>query len=310
MHDPAHRSASTAHPHAGEENYAPPCGKLLMSGSSPLTRGKQSGITQILDNTGSIPDHAGKTHPRCNSSNPARAHPRSRGENGLHSIPIVRALGSSPRGRGKLRTSPRVHAGGGLIPVRAGKTGRRLELLQPSRAHPRSRGENVIPIASQIGQAGSSPRGRGKRRTTDASFRRSGLIPARAGKTRASGGQVPPWGAHPRAGGENSKTIKLNIFELGSSPRGRGKLAREALQRVFDGLIPARAGKTFSRRVVLCLTWAHPRAGGENPAPRLTRATSPDSSPRGRGKHVLAGFGCADAGLIPARAGKTCFLRS
>ena len=249
--------------HAGKTDLLGSVRKYL-PGSSPLTRGKQSGITQILDNTGSIPDHAGKTHPRCNSSNPARAHPRSRGENGLHSIPIVRALGSSPRGRGKLRTSPRVHAGGGLIPAHAGKTHPRCNSSNPARAHPRSRGENGLHSIPIVRALGSSPRGRGKLRTSPRVHAGGGLIPARAGKTASPGTTCGLTWAYPRSRGENRRSGQEARFETGSSPRGRGKRGCDSGGRGHRGLIPTRAGKTPGWRPARGRRWAHPHAGGEN----------------------------------------------
>ena len=50
-----------AHPRSRGENELGELNQRNARGSSPLTRGKQSGVTQILDNTGLIPAHAGKT---------------------------------------------------------------------------------------------------------------------------------------------------------------------------------------------------------------------------------------------------------
>ena len=122
LHDPAHRSASTAHPHAGEENYAPPCGKLLMSGSSPLTRGKHSIPGPRAGVKGLIPAHAGKTD----------------------LLGSVRKYlpGSSPLTRGKRSALDSDRACVGLIPARAGKTFSRPSRRVRGRAHPRAGGEN------------------------------------------------------------------------------------------------------------------------------------------------------------------------
>ena len=53
----------------------------------------------------------------------------------------------------------------------------------------------------------------------------------------------------------------------------------------MDGLIPARAGKTFRVPRSRYDPEAHPRACGENPARRPPRSTWAGSSPRVRGKH-------------------------
>ena len=112
-------------------------------------------------------------------------------------------------------------------------------------AHPRVGGENALLICRLKSATGSSPRGRGKLQDFAARRQATGLIPAWAGKTVKSENSAGGSAAHPRVGGENTKTIKLNIFELGSSPRGRGKRFGCTSVAVGSGLIPAWAGKTY-----------------------------------------------------------------
>ena len=106
-------------------------------------------------------------------------------------------------------------------------------------------------------------------------------------------------------GGENTKTIKLNIFELGSSPRGRGKRFGCTSVAVGSGLIPAWAGKTGVASSVSAGLAAHPRVGGENHGNSVTRVRRPGSSPRGRGKLNTLPQEASPGRLIPAWAGKT-----
>ena len=72
----------------------------------------------------------------------ARAHPRSRGENGIAIEDAVRQPGSSPLTRGKPRNLVGLHPGERLIPAHAGKTPLTVEITLEMTAHPRSRGEN------------------------------------------------------------------------------------------------------------------------------------------------------------------------
>ena len=70
-----------AHPRSRGENVAEIGGEVDGPGSSPLTRGKPR-IARIAGlPRGLIPAHAGKTFVSTSSACPARAHPRSRGEN-------------------------------------------------------------------------------------------------------------------------------------------------------------------------------------------------------------------------------------
>ena len=152
---------------------------------------------------------------------------------------------------------------------------------------------------------GSSPRGRGKRPPTGLGRSYRWLIPARAGKTCGEASAAGSDWAHPRAGGENFRAASNTRCAFGSSPRGRGKHATARLQVAREGLIPARAGKTYPRTTRRSGPRAHPRAGGENWVGTLGRSGGDGSSPRGRGKQS-AEIPCDYAArLIPARAGKT-----
>ena len=71
----------------------------------------------------------------------------------------------------------------------------------------------------------------------------------------------------------------------GSSPRGRGKRGAEARPPGGHRLIPAWAGKTWTRCEICTSAWAHPRVGGENHPRGPPDQRRGGSSPRGRGKH-------------------------
>ena len=112
---------------------------------------------------GLIPAHAGKTGLRNTSRAMYRAHPRSRGENVTVSEGWEKLEGSSPLTRGKPEPGPVSASATGLIPAHAGKTTRKAQRRRSDRAHPRSRGENIV--------------------VSWPYFRGTWLIPAHAGKT-------------------------------------------------------------------------------------------------------------------------------
>ena len=233
-------------------------------GSSPLTRGKRHPGPQDLRRPGLIPAHAGKT-PRDKSLIALlAAHPRSRGENSTWKRREVTCVGSSPLTRGKL---VRVVAGAGearLIPAHAGKTPRARSPHRRTKAHPRSRGENVEPTFSRAPLRGSSPLTRGKHLQLPELRRRARLIPAHAGKTNSGVGAGNHAWAHPRSRGENRSQRDHIGHLVGSSPLTRGKLA-SPLDAVDAGrLIPAHAGKTVEMPVKGKPDAAHPRSRGEN----------------------------------------------
>ena len=158
--------------------------------------------------------------------------------------------------------------------------------------------------------AGSSPRGRGKLSVDPELGDRVGLIPAWAGKTEVAKCHGLKIQAHPRVGGENETSPDAQHRAGGSSPRGRGKLARTKRRCGRERLIPAWAGKTREFTDSPGVWGAHPRVGGENRNYPNYRPRSLGSSPRGRGKRRRLNGCPANRGLIPAWAGKTVGRRA
>ena len=90
-----------AHPRSRGENVRRDERGGIVSGSSPLTRGKRGFVDEGSRLRGLIPAHAGKTgdcraYPACST-----AHPRSRGENASLDAHSSEPTGSSPLTRGK-----------------------------------------------------------------------------------------------------------------------------------------------------------------------------------------------------------------
>ena len=176
---------------------------MLITGSSPLTRGKPGPRCAHTDHEGLIPAHAGKTHRGMCRRRAKTAHPRSRGENCKSLTRATPEGGSSPLTRGKHAGLRGLRGHRGLIPAHAGKTGRRRHHLLRRPAHPRSRGENRKPATCVPVGGGSSPLTRGKRQRVDITQPRVRLIPAHAGKTVLRDFGAVAWAAHPRSRGEN-----------------------------------------------------------------------------------------------------------
>ena len=172
-------------------------------------------------------------------------------------------------------------------------------------AHPRSRGENAIPLKASVSGPGSSPLTRGKRVEAGHEGEPFRLIPAHAGKTRDSSLGMRRCRAHPRSRGENRPPRGGQKTRRGSSPLTRGKPppCRFAFDR--GRLIPAHAGKTFLGVVRGPVGGAHPRSRGENSRAFLAFRLPSGSSPLTRGKHYQTPAQAKGLGLIPAHAGKT-----
>ena len=174
-----------------------------------------------------------------------------------------------------------------------------------SAAHPRSRGENVLPAHNGHAARGSSPLTRGKHRRHLPCLPPSRLIPAHAGKTLTPGSCPSDTSAHPRSRGENAACPKPRAEEGGSSPLTRGKQLVGRDVRPVVRLIPAHAGKTRIPVMVRRLPWAHPRSRGENPDAMMGTIAWIASSPLTRGKPQGPRGDRRGHRLIPAHAGKT-----
>ena len=212
------------------------------------------------------------------------AHPRSRGENRETGRIRVRSLGSSPLTRGKHLVTAPEESWKRLIPAHAGKTPPAKRAGAASRAHPRSRGENLFSPFSLATRAGSSPLTRGKRNQQGCPRARRRLIPAHAGKTTLNGAFCYAPQAHPRSRGENGVSPPVRSSPIGSSPLTRGKPQQAALAVHALRLIPAHAGKTSSPTAHATRSTAHPRSRGENDDCRDVCAFELGSSPLTRGK--------------------------
>ena len=152
----------------------------------------------------------------------------------------------------------------GLIPAHAGKTRSGGGRPPDARAHPRSRGENRSRRERRPATTGSSPLTRGKPRGVAVFDNSEGLIPAHAGKTSYTLSRTALGRAHPRSRGENAWKAVLQGIADGSSPLTRGKHAKPQARPARQGLIPAHAGKTPSKRTAPLCGRAHPRSRGEN----------------------------------------------
>ena len=162
---------SAAHPRSRGENRGDRFRVELRRGSSPLTRGKRYPARPSPRSWRLIPAHAGKTSKPLRKASTVRAHPRSRGENGVRHTMMWDGRGSSPLTRGK----------------RSAQSGWRPW----QRAHPRSRGENPTYMGALTVAPGSSPLTRGKPKAGLDLLLSGRLIPAHAGKTVRRG---PPAG--------------------------------------------------------------------------------------------------------------------
>ena len=171
-------------------------------------------------------------------------------------------MGSSPLARGLRGRRPRPPHPHGIIPARAGFTSSPPSTSSTPSDHPRSRGVYGGVSCVVGGLEGSSPLARGLLCQTLGRLPDVGIIPARAGFTRAWAATASQKPDHPRSRGVYSGFYRLQSSVWGSSPLARGLRDRGERLHGPMRIIPARAG--FTPRAVTRSTgsWDHPRSRG------------------------------------------------
>ena len=195
----------------------------------------------------------------------------------------MNGFGSSPRVRG---TGPRglnATSYGRFIPACAGN---RCETGGPVigiPVHPRVCGEQLSRVRGWCRIAGSSPRVRGTDLVVGqlAIFPR--FIPACAGNRQLTCRIHHPPPVHPRVCGEQGNVIDGNIDIDGSSPRVRGTAVPVSPVTPPARFIPACAGNSVGRLILLRKDPVHPRVCGEQDVRCRARSRQNGSSPRVRG---------------------------
>ena len=298
-------SGTADHPRSRGVYCPSVCSASIMPGSSPLARGLPSRIPSFGYPKRIIPARAGFTHSPASALDWSQDHPRSRGVYRPGPRPCCSPRGSSPLARG-LPVDGHVHAGaGGIIPARAGFTCWPCIWTTGAADHPRSRGVYSTPPLKTFLIDGSSPLARGLPVGNAAQSSEEGIIPARAGFTRASQAQPGSGSDHPRSRGVYRSISELGRPGAGSSPLARGLPRERARKRQEWRIIPARAGFTTTTPTPPSWTTDHPRSRGVYPRPAGAASATAGSSPLARGLPAKAAALLLSQRIIPARAGFT-----
>ena len=239
-------------------------------GLIPACAGQTCATLDAQASGGLIPACAGQTTGACSPGRRAWAHPRVCGADAMLQMARQTPQGSSPRVRGRQGAPPGRDGRAGLIPACAGQTTLSTRTGSPCRAHPRVCGADATVRGWKALRWGSSPRVRGRQDENGDDFCAAGLIPACAGQTPPAGGVLPMITAHPRVCGADELGEVGGGWEVGSSPRVRGRPEKGLPPSLRSGLIPACAGQTATSGAQSRTTWAHPRVCGAD-LPRRDR---------------------------------------
>ena len=213
------------HPRSRGEYLSPVFLNLLISGSSPLTRGILLHAVEISRSCRFTPAHAGNTESVPAMFLQAQVHPRSRGEYfGLIDFILI-GSGSPPLTRGIPVQKKGEIMRDRFTPAHAGNTpdcrGRHLRI----EVHPRSRGEYRISVAACFQSSGSPPLTRGIRSFSNPLFQVARFTPAHPGNTSVQLSKLICNQVHPRSRGEYSNVSGVSIPNSGSPPLTRGILS-------------------------------------------------------------------------------------
>ena len=277
-------------------------------GSSPHTRGARSGRVCGRGRPGIIPAYAGSTAHR-EGGGPGRGdHPRIRGEHERRIHFWEFGVGSSPHTRGARPGRRRRGQGARIIPAYAGSTAPRRTGRFGCTDHPRIRGEHPLERHAVAVDQGSSPHTRGAQSPSALAGACGGIIPAYAGSTLSNTVSCRHLRDHPRIRGEHQTSSIRRKALVGSSPHTRGALDAPSPLRSGLGIIPAYAGSTGGRDVVVAVTADHPRIRGEHKDFGMPIRRFAGSSPHTRGAHAALAVPRPLGRIIPAYAGSTgCF---
>ena len=164
-------------------------------------------------------------------------------------------------------------------------------------------GERSTALATFASATGSSPRGRGTRKSVSARRDRSRFIPAWAGNACRRGSISTRPTVHPRVGGErDASSARVTCF-AGSSPRGRGTRHQGHRPDPRRRFIPAWAGNATRRISWYWSLTVHPRVGGERGCVLGKYDRFAGSSPRWRGTLCRCWECLLSHRFIPAWAG-------
>ena len=271
------------HPRMGGEQMYARLLPAFSSGSSPHGRGTVCRRPGYRPPLRFIPAWAGNRFSMASRRARCAVHPRMGGEQSTWTCCALIWRGSSPHGRG---TAPPEGLPAGdtrFIPAWAGNRFQPLPVSSSETVHPRMGGEQGDVRPERKEPFGSSPHGRGTVRKNLLCLPVHRFIPAWAGNRGLPGCPVTREAVHPRMGGEQSPGPAVSWLPFGSSPHGRGTVAREFIDYCADRFIPAWAGNSRSMQGGCGVVKVHPRMGGEqlsfDPFPK-SRA---GSSPHGRG---------------------------
>ena len=211
--------------------------------------------------------------------------------------------------RGKERRKLKEDSEVRITPAYAGKSPSTRSAGRCMQDHPRLCGEKSALTAETIAGAGSPPPMRGKVLKQQSLLLMKRITPAYAGKSGYTRRRTSGRWDHPRLCGEKLSVGLCSDKMTGSPPPMRGKAGTPARGLPADGITPAYAGKSNSRKIYRSMCQDHPRLCGEKVryAPQTDQLQG--SPPPMRGKEKSGRKTETMSRITPAYAGKSRLCR-
>ncbi len=190
-----------------------------------------------------------------------------------------------------------------VVPARAGVVPVLIGGQEHQVSGPRACGGGPMAWMSSHGMGRWSPRVRGWSPAGLLGSEDAGVVPARAGVVPPGHPPTAKQTGGPRACGGGPNPWFLLCELCGWSPRVRGWSRSAPHDRMYVGVVPARAGVVPAETGCTPRCPGGPRACGGGPTLRLPRMGSLMWSPRVRGWSQRSARICGRAPVVPARAG-------
>ncbi len=191
------------HPRVCGNHSASNSSRSSISGSPPRVREPQPIPHQSGQLPGITPACAGTTVIGCQHMLSPQDHPRVCGNHAVTLNATPSYLGSPPRVREPLYSSPSASRSLRITPACAGTTRQPDLLYRLDEDHPRVCGNHRPEDCQRMGDRGSPPRVREPPEFIVAVRHRAGITPACAGTTRRSSARIPIPEDHPRVCGNH-----------------------------------------------------------------------------------------------------------
>ena len=193
----------------------------------------------------------------------------------------------------------------GITPAYAGTTHSRRRRDNPSRDHPRLRGDHCRRNRSMSIRPGSPPLTRGPRNIWNGNTLVPRITPAYAGTTGTIWPSVPYHTDHPRLRGDHIMNFCKCFRYKGSPPLTRGPPCKVSTDCLVAGITPAYAGTTISMQESNGFSRDHPRLRGDHCLFTSVSLAPLGSPPLTRGPRGIIGLFSKLSRITPAYAGTT-----